>query len=131
MSVNLSKTAEGLSAVAARGAKVIRGLAEKTASLEDENAQLREKVASFERAERIRALASEMEERGLSPELSYSEKVASLSKHTDLEKVAQAIQLVGGGRLELPRVSEETGPGTQSTSQDAFHSFLVSRHTPS
>jgi hypothetical protein len=129
MSDNLSKTAEGLSAVAARGAKVIRGLTEKNASLETENAQLRDKVASFERVERLRALASEMEDRGLSPDLSYAEKVASLSKHHDLEKVAQAIQLVGAGRLELPRVSDETGPGTQSTSKDLFHDFLVRGHT--
>jgi len=127
----IAKTAEGVSAVTARAAKVTRQLIDKNASLEAENADLRSKLASYERAERARGIARSMEERGLSPELTFEEKVASVMSFKDLDLVEQSIKLAGGGKLDLPRVSDEKAPGSGSSSADAAHSFFVTGHSGS
>lgn len=128
MSTETAKTAEGISAVAARAADVTRKLIAKNASLETENAALHAKVASYERADRVRTIAHDMEEKGLSPELTFEEKVASISGYQDLELVAQSVKLAGGGRFDLPRVSEEGAPGSAETSRDRTHAFFATGH---
>lgn len=123
MSTEQPKTAEGLAAVSAQSARVLRDMAVKTASLESENATLRAKVASYERAERVQQLAREMEAKGLSPELTLDEKIATVARYPDLDKVADAIQLAGGGKLQLADVSEDSP--RRDTSASSFESFCL------
>lgn len=120
-----TKSAEALSAVAARGAVTIRELATKVAGLDAENAELRAKVASFEREGRLRALAREMDENGLSPELTFEEKVASLAKYPDLDTVENAIKLAGGGRLSLPGVADDAVREGRDAAAEAFAAFCL------
>lgn len=61
--------------------------------LSEENAELKDKVAHFERKEHAEKLASQMEEKGLQPELSFHEKVAGLLRRPNLEAVEAAIDM--------------------------------------
>lgn len=74
------------------------GQAMKTAAaslrvLSEENAQLKDKVAHFERKERAEKLASQMDEKGLQPELSFQEKVSGLLRRENLDAVEEAISM--------------------------------------
>lgn len=125
-----TKTAEGISSVTARSARLLRELGDENAQLKTANAELTTKVASYERAERVRALARSMEDRGLSPEHTFEEKVASISQYADLDQVETAIKLAGGGKLDLPRVSDERG-APEDAGRSTFHNFLVTGHSGS
>ncbi len=122
--MNPEKTAEGISAVAARSAATLRQLIEKNAELQLENNELRSKVASYERSHRVTALARQLEERGLSPELTFEEKVASVASYPDLDLVENSIKLAGSGRLDLARVADDSRTRPAS-SVDHAHSFYV------
>jgi hypothetical protein len=108
----MSSEVDGVTAVAAQSATVLRQLATKCASQAVELTALREKVANQDRAEEIRGLAREMEARGLSPELAMDEKIAAISKYPDLTLVRESIKLAGGGRLDMARVEESSTPST-------------------
>lgn len=124
------KTAQGVSAVTARSAELLREMSSRLTELEAENSVLSEKVASYERNDRISGLARKMEEQGLSPEYTLEEKIASIAKYQDLDQVETAIKLAGGGKLDLPRVTDsKTAPGAADLNVDRFHTFLVSGHT--
>jgi len=125
-----TKTAEGISSVTARSARLLRELGDENAQLKTANAELTTKVASYERAERVRALARSMEDRGLSPEHTFEEKVASISQYADLDQLETAIKLAGGGKLDLPRVSDERGT-PEDVGRSTFHNFLVTGHSGS
>ncbi len=123
---------DGVAAVAARSAVTLRDLATKCASLEKENGTLRTKLASYERADQVRSIAKEMETRGLSPELSFDEKIASISKYDDLSRVQEAIKLAGGGSLSLAKVDDSTAAGTSKDAAEAsFQSFCLTGHSGS
>jgi hypothetical protein len=109
----------GVAAVAAQSARALRGLAEKVASQDSEIITLREKVANYERRDQVRALAKEMDDRGLSPELNMDEKIASISKYPNLDLVRESIKLAGGGRLDMARVDDSTA----ASHDDATRSF--------
>lgn len=61
--------------------------------LSEENAQLKDKVAHYERKERAEKLASQMDEKGLQPELSFQEKVSGLLRRENLDAVEEAINM--------------------------------------
>lgn len=121
----IDKNAEALSAVSARGAVALRDLAKTASDLQTENTQLRAKVASYERADRVRDLATMMEERGLSPELTHSEKIASISKYEDLALIEHSIKLAGSGKLDLPRITDAPGTPVTDAGTASFLNFCV------
>lgn len=57
----------------------------------EENQQLKEKVAAFEKKERAEKIALAMEEKGLQPELTYQDKVAGLLRRENLDVVEEAV----------------------------------------
>jgi hypothetical protein len=116
---------DGVAAVAVQSARALRELATKCASLETENVSLREKVAGYERGEQVRVLAKEMEDRGLSPELSMDEKIASIAKYPDLGLVRESIKLAGGGRLDMARVADESTSSSRDAASDSFTQFCL------
>jgi len=100
-----------LAAVSARGASSIRSLVEKVASLEAENASLREKLANNERDLEISALATEMEDKGLNADMTFEEKVASLRGHAHLESVVEAVKMAAAGGIQIANISDHPGTG--------------------
>jgi len=110
-----------ISAVSARASRTIRELSEKVASLESENTQLTDKIASLEREKEIELLATDMEEKGLSANLSFEEKVAHLRNYDDLNQVKEAVKLAASG-IPIASVSEDT-PGRGGS--DPLTSFCL------
>lgn len=109
--------------VTARAAKVASGLADENDYLRAENYELRTKLASFERRDRVRALASQMEIKGLNADLTFDEKLASLEAVQDLDKVADAIKLAGSSGVELASVADQ--PDASDEPAGMLHSFFV------
>jgi hypothetical protein len=114
-------------AVAARSADHLRKLASRVTELQAENAELTAKVASYERSERVHKIASAMEEKGLNIELTFEEKVASLTTYSDLERVEEAVKMASSGSLHLASVTDddETVRGRVSGGLNSFAQFCV------
>lgn len=99
-------------------------------NLSEENKQLKEKVAQYEHQARAEKIASQMEEKGLQPELSFEEKVAGLVRRENLDVVEEAIGL-SAPQLKLASVHEDgavkvEGADTEgSAAQDAFAAALA------
>ena len=110
------------SVVAAKGAATIRTLTEKNASQATELSELRQWKTSRERDDEIRKIASAMEEKGLNAELTFNEKVASISSYNDLKQVEQAVEMASSGNIKLASVAEDT-PGRGGS--DEFTSFCI------
>lgn len=110
-----------LSAVSARASRTIRELSSKVASLEAEKTQLTDKIASLEREQEINLLATDLEEKGLSANLSFEEKVAHLQQHPDLSRVREAVKLAASGIPIASVTDDEPGRG----SADSLTSFCL------
>ena len=113
---------EQIAAVSARGAATLRAQSARISELESENFILRDKIASMERDEEIESLAAEMEEKGLNSDLSYEEKVAHLSRTSDLSRIRDAVKLASAGGIRLADVADLPG---RASGQDSFSAFCV------
>lgn len=80
--------------------------AENLRALSEENTQLREKVAHYEKVERVEKIASAMDAKGLEPELSHDEKVAGLLKRDNLDVVEEAVGLAAP-QMKLASVHDD------------------------
>lgn len=96
-------------------------------ALHEENTDLREKVASNERDARITKIATEMEEKGLMPDLTFEEKVAGLRASKDLEVKEEAIKMAAPQGLDLGSLSEQPGGSDGS----GFESYIITGDDPS
>jgi len=90
-------------------------------SLAKERDGLREKVASYEKQDRVVKIARDMEDKGLQNELSYEEKVAALHKAENLQVTEEAVKLAAPQNQILARLSDEPGEGASS----AFEQFIM------
>jgi len=59
--------------------------------LNAENVELKEKVAFYQKRERVEKIASEMQRKGLDPDTSYEDKVRDLMQNNDLDVVERAV----------------------------------------
>jgi hypothetical protein len=101
----------------------LRAQQQKIASLREENADLKEKVAHYERKVRVEKIASVMEEKGLDPETTLEDKVSNLmSSETDLDIVEKAIQL-SAPQVKLASISDN--PGNASDAKSAFEMAIM------
>jgi hypothetical protein len=89
-------------------------------SLEDENHQLVEKLASQARDERIVKIARDMETKGLMGEMSLPEKVAHLRKVQNLEVTAEAVKLAAPQGRGFGEVGEVPGGASHP-----FETFIM------
>lgn len=103
------------SVIAARGATVIRTLSEKVASLEAENQTLRSTLEDHTRTRQVHELAQEMEDKGLNAHLSFDEKVAHLSRTSDLDSVRHAVAMVSSGGIPFAKVADAPSTGGVDT----------------
>lgn len=90
-------------------------------NLVKENGVLQEKLATQKRDQRIVKIAREMEQKGLSSELSLAEKVATLKKAQNLDVTEQAVKLAAPQGQAFGSVSEVPGNG----GQHPFESFIM------
>lgn len=89
--------------------QMMKMAAENLRALSEENVELREKVASYEKRDRAEKIATSMEEKGLEPEASFEEKVAGLLKRDDLDVVEKAVGF-SAPQMKIASVHED-GPG--------------------
>jgi hypothetical protein len=62
-------------------------------ALNNENAELKEKLAFYQKRERVEKIASEMERKGLDPDTSYEEKINGLMDQGNLDVIEKAVNL--------------------------------------
>ena len=109
--MNMKLASTNVSAVAARGAQVLREAVGQIEGLENENSALREKIASFERDQLVTKIAQDMEEKGLNAGLTFAEKIAGLRAHPDLLNVQAAVEMASQGAIKIAEVSNVPGRG--------------------
>lgn len=94
--------------------------------LQAENAMLREKQASRELEDRIVKVAQEMENKHLSPELSFEQKVAAL-RESDLDVSEQAVKMASPQGVKLASAGDIPGA---ANSQQALEMFIMTGESP-
>lgn len=99
-------------------AENLRALSEENKSVKSENDELREKVAHFEREERIEKIAKAMENKNINSGLSFEEKLASLREHEKLDALEEAVNF-SAPQLKLASVSDERQATVEGMGSDA------------
>lgn len=114
---------------AAEAGQMMKLAAENLRALSAENQTLKEKVAHYEKHEKAERIAATMEEKGLEPELSLSEKIAGLMKRDDLSVVEEAVGM-SAPQMKLASVHDaglvQVEGGTDSQAEAEFASRLAS-----
>lgn len=93
-------------------------------SLQGENVELREKVATFERRERAEKIAQSMEEKGLHADLSHQEKVAHILKR-DMGITEEAVKMASPQNSVLGSLDDRPGNG-----MSAFEQYVLTGEEP-
>jgi hypothetical protein len=93
----------------------LRAQQEKIASLED-------KIAFYEKKERVDKLASQMHSKNLDPDLSYAEKVDRLMGSDDLDVMEKAIEM-SAPQIKLAALTDD--PGNTHDAADAFAAGIL------
>lgn len=91
-------------------------------ALSQENQELKEKIAQFEKRDRVTKIAYAMDEKNLNPDTSFDEKVAVLMQSDDLDVYEKAIDLAAP-QIKLAALSDH--PGNPSNAEDAFVASLM------
>lgn len=104
-------------------APALRSQQQTIATQREEIDGLKEKVAFYQRKERVEKIASVMETKGLDPETSYDEKVERLmAPDSDLDVVEKAIDM-SAPQVKLASVSDN--PGNASDATSAFEQAIM------
>ena len=93
--------------------------------LTTKNQGLEEKVASFERQGRVVQIARDMEDKGLSPDLTFQEKVAAVGQAQSLDVTEEAIKMAAPQGRILGDLSEVPGGG-----QHPFEHYINTGEDP-
>lgn len=91
-------------------------------ALSEENSGLKEKIAHFEKKERVEKLASAMHSKGLNPESTYEEKVAALMQRGNLAVIEEAVNM-SAPQIKLAEVSDH--PGNPTNAESAFVAAIM------
>jgi hypothetical protein len=86
-------------------------------ALSEENSNLKEKLAHYQKKERAEKLASSMSTKGLNPETTYEEKVAALMQRDNLDVIEEAVNM-SAPQIKLAEVSDH--PGNPSDAASVF-----------
>lgn len=104
-------------------AEVIRQVGPTLRALSEENQTLKEKLAHYEKRDRVEKIASAMEAKNLDPDTSYNEKVERLmADNTDLGVVEKAIE-ISAPQIKLAALSDD--PGNPSDAASVFAAGIV------
>jgi hypothetical protein len=91
----------------------------------EENAALREKVASYERHVRVEKIARDMEDKGLNTDLDFNQKVAALAHAQNLDVTEEAIKMAAPQGRVFGDVGEVPGQGVSS-----FETYIMTGEDP-
>jgi len=107
--------------------QMMKMASESLRNLSAENNSLREKVAAYEKMDRVNKIASKMEEKGLEPALSREEKVAGLLQRDDLPVFEEAVNL-SAPQLKIASLKDKAQlEGVMGNSaEDSFAANLLS-----
>jgi hypothetical protein len=89
---------------------------------QQEIADLKEKIAHFEKKDRVVKIASQMQSKNIDPEISYDDKVENLMGSDKLDVIEQAIDY-SAPQIKLAALSDHTGNPTDAA--DAFVAGLL------
>lgn len=89
-------------------------LAGENKDLRAQNAELTEKIASFEKKARAEKIATAMESKGINPDSSFAEKVSELMQRDNLDVVEEAVGLAAP-QMKLASVAEDSGVEVETT----------------
>lgn len=109
----------------------LRALSEENTTLRQDNAELIEKVASFEKRARAEKIAAEMESKGLNLGTTFQQKVAELLDNDRLDVVEEAVGLAAP-QMKLASVHEDgvevesTGDQSSDRAAQVFAAGLAS-----
>lgn len=110
-------------------AENLRALSEENQALTSELDGLRTKVAGFEKRERAEKIAKVMDEKGLEPEASLSEKVAGLMGRDNLDVVEEAIRMAAP-QIKVAHIHDDSAVpvegGEGSAAEATFVASLAS-----
>jgi hypothetical protein len=95
-------------------------------TLTKERSDLLSKVASFEKKERMEKIARDMEEKGLSGDLSFEQKLAALEKAPSLDVTEEAIKLAAPQGRGFGSLSDQP-----AGSLSPFEHFVMTGEDPS
>jgi len=95
-------------------------------ALTSERNTLSEKVASYEKKGRMEKIARDMEEKGLSTDLTFEQKVAALEVVPSLDVTEEAIKLAAPQGRIFGNPDELAGSGSLSS----FEQFIISGEDP-
>lgn len=89
-------------------------------ALVSERNELHEKVAAYEKRERVEKIARDMEDKGLSNDLSFEQKVAALEKAPNLEVTEEAVKLAAPQGRVFGDLSDDQLSGSGSSPFEHF-----------
>lgn len=104
-------------------APTLRAQQQKIESLATENQSLTEKVAFYQRRERVEKIAAQIEAKGLDMETSYAQKVEGLmSPDKNLDVIEEA---VGMSAPQIKMASLSDNPGNASDAKSSFEAAIL------
>lgn len=83
---------------------------------------LKEKVAFYQRKERVEKIANEMEAKNLDPDSTLEQKVQRLMEGEDLDVVEKAIDM-SAPQIKLAALSDD--PGNTADAEEAFAAGIL------
>lgn len=95
-------------------------------ALVSEREDLSNKVASYEKRERMEKIARSMEEKGLSSDLTFDQKMAALNSAPSLDVTEEAIKLAAPQGKVFGDLSDVAG-----NSMHPFEQFIMTGEDPS
>ena len=92
-----------------------------------ETTKLKEKVSHYERENRIRKIAMDMESKKLQSELSFEQKVAALRGAKSLDVAEEAVKLASPQGFGFAELSDNPGA---TNAQSALETFIMTGEAP-
>jgi hypothetical protein len=89
------------------------------------------KVAAYERDARVVKIAHEMEEKGLSSDLNFEQKVAAIKTSPSLDVTQEAIKLAAPQSRIFGQPAEDQPSSGTGSSQSALEHYVMTGEDPS
>ena len=83
---------------------------------------LRTKLAEYEKYARVTKLASEMQQKGLDPDVSYEDQVDRLMQATNLAVVEEAVRM-GAPQVKVAELADRSGNPADATAM--FEALII------
>ncbi len=87
------------------------------------------KIAAYQRNDRVKQIARDMEEKGLSSDLSYEEKVAAVGKSKDLRITEEAVKMAAPQGHILGNLGDHPGNG-DGGSTSRLETYILTGEDP-